>query len=121
MRNIYKIVTFCVLAASLTACQTQYGRYQSSVPVSNFDGQWYDQNGILSTFYNGELQTKTTDGTNTLLAVGTYVPKSPTFMEIELRSLVSQSESRVNCVLATDRQMNCTASTGSQFILYRQG
>lgn len=121
MRNIFKIASLFVMAAILTACQTQYGQYQSSVPTTNFDGQWYDQNGILSTLYNGELQTKTTDGTNTLLAVGTYVPKSPTLMEIELRSLVSQSESRVNCVLASNTQMNCTASTGSQFILYRQG
>lgn len=121
MRDVFKIVILFALAIGLTACQTQVRSYQSRVPTTSFDGQWYDQNGILSTFYNGELQTKTTDGTNTLLAVGTYTPKSPTFLEIELRSLVSQSQSRVNCILASDTQMNCTASTGSQFTLYRQG
>lgn len=121
MRKIYNIIALCALATSLAACQFQTTSYQSSVPTTTFDGQWYDQNGILSTFYNGEFQTKTTDGTNTLLAVGTYLPKSPTFIEIELRSLVSQSQSRVNCVLASNTQMNCTASTGAQFTLYRQG
>lgn len=109
------------MAAALAGCQTQTTPYQSNVPtLSNFDGQWFDQNGIMSVFRNGEFQTKTTDGTNTLLAVGTYEQTSPTFVEINLRSLVRQSQSQVNCALASNAQMNCTSSTGARFILYKQ-
>ena len=103
----------------LTACQTQ----QSYTPVaqaSSFEGQWVDQNGILSTFNNGKFQTKTTDGTNTLLAIGNYKQVTPTLAEIELKSLVRRTVTQVNCALATQNRMNCTTSSGAQFALLRQ-
>lgn len=103
----------------LSACQTQTFT-PNQPPVSSFEGSWLDQNGILSTFNNGEFQTKTTDGTNTLLAVGTYTQVSTTLAEIELRSLVRRTVSKVNCALATSTRMNCTTSGGSQFTLVRR-
>jgi hypothetical protein len=103
----------------LSACQTQTN-YPTVAPAQSFEGQWFDQNGILSTFNNGKFQTKTTDGTNTLLAIGDYKQVSPTLAEIELKSLVRRTVTKVNCALATQNRMNCTTSSGSQFALLRQ-
>lgn len=119
MLGFKKITALAVTAIALTACQTQ-SSYRSTAPTAGFEGQWLDQNGILSTFYNGEFQTKTTDGTNTLLAVGSYTQVSPTFAEIELKSLVRKTVSKVNCSLATSSRLNCTSSTGTQFTLFRK-
>lgn len=118
MLQIKKLVLIGMASLGLASCQTQ-PLIPASAPVSGFEGEWLDQNGILSTFNNGQFQTKTTDGTNTLLAVGSYTQVSPTLAEIELRSLVRRTVSQVNCALATSTRMNCTSSAGAQFTLVR--
>jgi hypothetical protein len=40
------------------------------------EGAWVDPNGIVSTFSSGQFQTRTSDGTNTQMASGTYNTKS---------------------------------------------
>ncbi len=84
------------------------------------DGRWIDRNGIVSTFQNGAFSTRSTD-TNTLLASGTYVTISPTLYEINMTSLVRNTQSRVNCALVSPAQLNCTTDSNSQFSLTRQG
>ncbi len=119
MFEFKKIWLTGLLALGLASCQS-VPYIPASTPTASFEGEWLDQNGILSTFNNGQFQTKTTDGTNTLLAVGSYRQVSPTLAEIELRSLVRQSVSQVNCALATSTRMNCTSSAGTQFSLVRR-
>lgn len=119
MLGFKKTAVLALTAIALTACQTQ-SSYRSATPTAGFEGQWLDQNGILSTFYNGEFQTKTTDGTNTLLAVGNYTQVSQTLAEIEVKSLVRKTISKVNCSLATGSRLNCTSSGGAQFTLFRK-
>jgi hypothetical protein len=119
MSYIKKLGFIGILCLGLASCQTQ-PLVPASAPVSGFEGEWVDQNGIASTFNNGQFQTKTTDGTNTLLAVGSYTQVSRTLAEIELRSLVRRTVSQVNCALATSTRMNCTSSAGSQFTLMRR-
>jgi hypothetical protein len=119
MSYIKKLGFIGILCLGLASCQTQ-PLVPASAPVSGFEGEWVDQNGIASTFNNCQFQTKTTDGTNTLLAVGSYTQVSPTLAEIELRSLVRRTVSQVNCALATSTRMNCTSSAGSQFTLMRR-
>ncbi|WP_320198203.1 outer membrane lipoprotein Omp10 [Agrobacterium sp. rho-13.3] len=84
------------------------------------DGRWIDKNGIVSTFQTGAFSTRSTD-TNTLLASGTYVTISPTLYEINMTSLVRNTQSRVNCALISPSQLNCTTDTNSQFTLTRHG
>ena len=84
------------------------------------DGRWIDRNGIVSTFQNGSFSTRSTDS-NTLLASGTYVSISPTLYEINMTSLVRNTQSRVNCALISPGQLNCTTDSNSQFTLTRQG
>lgn len=83
------------------------------------DGRWLDRNGIVSTFQNGAFSTRSTD-TDTLLASGTYVAISPTLYEINMTSLVRNTQSRVNCSLVNPSQLNCTTDSNNQFSLTRQ-
>ena len=83
------------------------------------EGEWFDPNGIKSTFYSGNFETRTTD-TNQKLAEGTYRQVSPTLVEISVRSLVRNTVNNVNCAMAGTTQLNCTSSTGQQFVLTRR-
>ena len=73
---------------------------------------------IQSTFNNGQFETRTTD-TNTLLATGRYTQVNPQLVQIDMRSLVRQTNSTVNCALVSPTQLNCTSSAGGQFSLNR--
>lgn len=122
-------LTLLLAAAGLSACVSSPGPrpYQYSrpspiqAPFSPVDGQWADANGIVSTFENGNFTTRTTDGTNALLASGNYVQKSDRLFEINMTSLVRKTQSRVNCALVTPTQLNCTSDSGGQFSLSRRG
>lgn len=92
---------------------------QASQPAG-VEGAWVDPNGIVSTFAGGTFSTRTTD-TNQLLASGSYVNVSPTLVEINMTSLVRNTQSKVNCALVTSNQLNCTTDSGAQFSLARQG
>jgi hypothetical protein len=83
------------------------------------DGRWVDNNGIASIFQNGAFSTRSTDS-DTLLASGTYVSLSPVLYEINMTSLVRNTQSRVNCSLVNPNQLNCTTDSNSQFSLRRQ-
>jgi hypothetical protein len=111
-----------VAAAMLTACVSSPG--PRAVPPApqqpqGVEGAWIDPNGIVSTFQGGTFNTRATD-TNALLASGTYTNVSPTLVEINMTSIVRQTQSRVNCAMVSSSQLNCTADSGSQFSLTRR-
>ena len=83
------------------------------------EGSWVDPNGIVSTFAAGTFTTRSTDS-NTLLASGTYASLSPTLVEINMTSLVRNTQSKVNCALVSQAQLNCTTDSNAQFSLARQ-
>ncbi|MBW3097848.1 hypothetical protein [Pseudohoeflea coraliihabitans] len=86
---------------------------------AGIEGQWVDPNGIVSSFYSGRFETRTTD-TNSLLAQGSYTQVSPSLVEIELTSLLRNTTSKVNCAQVSRDRLNCTSSSGSQFTLSRR-
>jgi hypothetical protein len=109
-------------AVALTACQSD--RAPRELPPirqqqTGVDGAWVDPNGIVSTFAGGTFTTRTTD-TNQLLASGTYIKTSPTLVEINMTSLVRNTQSKVNCALVSQSQLNCTTAEGAQFSLARR-
>ncbi|UPA23860.1 outer membrane lipoprotein Omp10 [Shinella oryzae] len=110
-------------AAALASCQTE--RAPREMPMAHrpaptgVEGAWVDPNGIVSTFAAGTFTTRTTD-TNQLLASGTYINTSPTLVEINMTSLVRNTQSKVNCALVSQQQLNCTTSAGAQFSLARR-
>eukprot|EP01035_Chromulina_nebulosa_P056638 gene56638-77614_t len=111
-------LTMC--AAALTSC---YSSGPRPLPVveqrPSVDGEWADPNGIVSTFQAGTFMTRTTD-TNQILASGSYMMVSDRLVEINLTSLVRNTQQKVNCALVTPSQLNCTSDSGAQFSLARR-
>ena len=116
------ILSLLAAAVALASCQTE--RAPRELPPirqqpTGVEGAWVDPNGIVSTFASGTFTTRTTD-TNQLLASGTYVNTSPTLVEINMTSLVRNTQSKVNCALVSLSQLNCTTAEGAQFSLARR-
>jgi len=123
--KIKTILTLLAASAALAACQSSYPSDRPMpvavrAPTAGVDGAWSDPNGIISTFQGGSFSTRTTD-TNQLLASGSYTMQSDRVIEINLTSLVRNTQSKVNCALVTQSQLNCTSDSGSQFTLNRRG
>lgn len=124
MKRFRLIACLGAMSMALAACQTG-GPSGGNVPVMNrapsgIEGSWVDANGITSSFNGGVFETRTTD-TNEKLAEGNYRYQSQQLVEIDMRSLVRGTTSRVNCALVSPTQLNCTSSTGARFSLNRRG
>lgn len=119
----FAVLTLIATAAALASCQSSPRIIDEGGPSSQatgVEGSWVDPNGIVSTFAGGTFSTRTTD-TNQLLASGNYTKMSPTLVEINMTSLVRNTQSKVNCALVTQNQLNCTTDAGAQFSLARRG
>jgi hypothetical protein len=120
MKKFQLCLAFCASVA-LSGCMSSPAP-RTLPPIqqqSTVEGQWIDPNGIVSSFQAGTFTTRTTD-TNQLLASGTYTSSAPTLVEINMTSLVRNTQSRVNCALVTPNQLNCTTDSGAQFSLARK-
>lgn len=116
------IATVFGVAIALASCQLSGRPAQQLPPIERaptVEGTWVDPNGIVSTFSGGQFATRTTD-TNQLLASGSYVHISDRLVEINMTSLVRNTQSKVNCALVTPNQLNCTTSANAQFSLARR-
>lgn len=117
-----RVVVFAGLAAismALAGCETAgYAPAPARPQQNGIEGNWMDPNGIMSTFRGGTFETRTTD-TNSVLATGTYTYTSDRMAQINMHSLLRNTNSTVNCVLISPTQLNCTSSSGAQFSLNR--
>lgn len=106
---------------ALASCESSNRASLPPIPAApaSIEGTWVDPNGIVSTFAAGAFNTRTSD-TNQLLASGTYVTVNPKLAEISMLSHVQNKQSKVNCALVSDNQLNCTADSGAQFSLARK-
>ena len=119
--KIRSILTVLACSATLAACSSSGGP-RPLPPVNQgptVDGAWVDPNGIVSTFQAGTFTTRTTDS-NQILASGTYTLQGDRLVEINMTSLVRNTQSKVNCAMVTPNQLNCTSDTGAQFSLARR-
>lgn len=91
-----------------------------STPRSGVEGSWIDAQGTgLSTFTAGRFQTVATD-TGQKLADGSYRMTGATSVEITGTSLIRQSPIGFNCLMVSTSQLNCTSSSGQNFVLTRR-
>jgi hypothetical protein len=118
-----KIKSLVAVAAASLALSSCYSSPPRQLPVvqqgPSIEGAWVDPNGISSTFQGGTFTTRTTD-TNQILASGTYMLVNDRLVEINMTSLVRNTQQKVNCALVTPTQLNCTTDTGAQFSLARR-
>ncbi|WP_455482205.1 hypothetical protein V4P56_00800 [Bartonella sp. B35(2025)] len=118
MKQTCRILCLMITAVILVACVfSQY--YGQNIPAG-IDGEWVDENGIISSFRNGAFETRAAD-TQEKLSEGTYNYISIQHVEIEIHSILRGTVSRVNCsILYNSTQLLCTSHSGSQFFLKRK-
>jgi hypothetical protein len=93
--------------------------------ASGIEGAWIDAQGTgLSTLQGGIFATTAID-TGQKLAEGSYTLSGAdsvqiTGVSILRRSRGEPSDISFNCRLASTSQLNCTSSTGQQFVLTRR-
>lgn len=125
MTMMRAILAAAAASAMLAGCvSTEDGdgsgprRYASRSP---FEGEWISADGVaISRFSGGRFETVATD-TGNKLSDGSYYQSQPRLVTITVRSLIRQTTSNVNCSLVNPAQLNCTSSTGQQFVLIRRG
>jgi hypothetical protein len=84
------------------------------------EGDWLSTDGVaVSSFSGGIFQTNALD-TGNKLADGSYRMADARTVEITMRSLIRQTTTNVNCLMATASQLNCTSASGQQFVLTRR-
>ncbi|HEV7255039.1 MAG TPA: hypothetical protein VGN97_18290 [Mesorhizobium sp.] len=121
-------------AAGLSACQQTRviegndgggtGRTVAARPTG-VEGSWQDNTGGVSTLSGGAFQTVASD-TGEKLSEGRYTLTGADSVAISGTSLARQRRNQpadiaFNCLLASVNQLNCTSSSGQQFILTRRG
>jgi hypothetical protein len=117
MRRFFSVGTVAA-AALLAGCMSGGGPLGSG--SRGVEGEWVDQQGTgLSSFSGGVFQTVATD-TGQKLADGSYQMSGPDSVQISGTSLIRQSPISFNCLLASRTQLNCTSSSGQQFVLTRR-
>ncbi|MCJ7994047.1 hypothetical protein J5N58_05375 [Rhizobium cremeum] len=115
------VVALLACATTLSACYSSGPRPLPAVSQApTVEGNWMDQNGLVSTFSAGRLETRTTDGSNKVMATGTYMMEGANLVQITLYSNLKQTTTKAACALVTPTQLNCTSDTGAQFSLNRQ-
>lgn len=118
-RNVLAMAASVAMLAGCVAAGPDGGRPIGNAP-SAVEGEWMSADGIaISRFSGGIFETIATD-TGNKLADGNYRHADARTVEITVRSLIRQTTSNVNCALVTQTQLNCTSSTGQQFILTRR-
>lgn len=119
--NSQRVLVLLAATSLLAACQTSAPSrpLPDPVRVPTVEGSWSDPNGLVSTFQAGTFNTRTTDGTNAIMASGTYTTDPRGVVQITFYSTLKKTTSRANCQLATVSQLNCTSDAGAQFSLQR--
>jgi hypothetical protein len=109
-------------AVLLAACTTSTGPTGPTAVAQpkGVEGSWIDAQGTgLSTFAGGKFQTVATD-TGQKLSDGTYKLAGTNAVEITGTSLIRQAPVAFNCLLVSVNQLNCTSSSGQNFVLTRR-
>ena len=109
------------MAAAVAGCTTGGpGAPPMASAPKGVEGNWIDAQGTgISTFAGGRFQTSATD-TGQKLADGSYTMTGATSVQINGTSLIRQSPISFNCLMVSPSQLNCTSSSGQNFVLTRR-
>lgn len=109
-------------AVFLAGCTGTTRRLPGVTPApiqTGIEGAWIDQAGTgITSFSGGRFQTVATDS-GQKLSEGTFQYRDQVLVEITGISIIRQSPVAFNCSIANPNQLNCTASSGQQFVLTR--
>ncbi|RVC31047.1 hypothetical protein [Mesorhizobium sp. M7A.F.Ca.CA.004.04.2.1] len=120
-RKILSMSVAGAIATMLPACSTN-GPDEPPMAAApkGVEGSWIDAKGTgLSTFAGGTFTTVATD-TGQKLADGSYTMTGATSVQINGTSLIRQTAVSFNCLMVSTSQLNCTSSSGQNFVLTRR-
>ncbi|RUZ75680.1 hypothetical protein EN943_19885 [Mesorhizobium sp. M7A.F.Ca.US.006.01.1.1] len=120
-RKILSMSVAGAIATMLAACATS-GPDEPPMAAApkGVEGSWIDAKGTgLSTFTGGTFTTVATD-TGQKLADGSYTMTGATSVQINGTSLIRQTAVSFNCLMVSTSQLNCTSSSGQNFVLTRR-
>ncbi|QND53964.1 hypothetical protein HB779_20255 [Phyllobacterium sp. 628] len=124
MKRFSMAFSAATMTLALAACQTgsnqDSGPVEVSRPVDAVQGQWSDTSGFAFSNFNGGVFESRANDTKEKVAEGSYRFVSGNLIEINLRSLIRGTQSKINCSLVNAGQLNCTPSSGAQFTLTRR-
>ena len=107
-----------LLSGCVTGGAPGFGGPQARAPA--IDGTWGDTGGVAtSSLVNGRFVSIAND-TGNRVAEGTYVYTGENSISLDFFSLLRQTRTRANCVLASQNTLNCTNDSGQQFQLFRR-
>ena len=120
-RKLFSAAALAAMSAGLVGCMAGGGPGGGPLAAaSGVEGEWLSTDGVaVSRFSGGVFQTTALD-TGNKLADGSYQMVDDRTVAISVKSLIRQTTSSVNCALAAPTQLNCTSSTGQQFVLTRR-
>ena len=84
------------------------------------EGQWISADGVAVSTFSGGVFTTTATDTGNKLADGSYSMTDRNNVAITVGSKIRQTTTSVNCAVAGASQLNCTSSSGQQFVLNRR-
>jgi hypothetical protein len=122
-RNLYSAATVALTAMSLAACVSggpSSGPIGTAPTPTGVEGNWISTDGVAVSRFSGGVFTTNALDTGNKLADGSYRMAGPNAVEITVVSLIRNTTTNVNCALVTQSQLNCTSSSGQQFVLTRR-
>ena len=112
-----------LLAAGIAGCVSggqPGGGGGPRAATTGLEGDWVSTDGVAVSRFAGGVFTTSALDTGNKLADGSYRVNGRN-VEITVVSLIRNSTTNVNCALVAPTQLNCTTSTGQQFVLTRRG
>ena len=121
-RKVLSMSMTATVVVGLAACATSGPDEppMAAATPKGVEGSWIDAKGTgLSTFAGGSFTTVATD-TGQKLADGSYTMTGATSVQINGTSLIRQTPVGFNCLMVSTSQLNCTSSSGQNFVLTRR-
>lgn len=123
-RKISNLGAVALLAAMVAGCVSAGGPSEGGVKIGaqpkGVEGDWLSSDGIAVSKLAGGVFTTNALDTGNKLAEGSYKVAGNT-VAITVVSLIRNTTTNVDCALVAPNQLNCTSSTGTQFVLTRRG
>ena len=123
-RSLTRAALLMAAGGILSACVSSGpaegpGNVAPKAAASGVEGDWLSSDGIAVSRLSGGVFTTNALDTGNKLADGSYRVNG-SVVEITVVSLIRNTTTNVNCALVSPNQLNCTSSTGQQFILNRR-
>ncbi len=122
-RTIVQVGAVALLSAWAAGCVSS-APSDGGTPIAarprGVEGDWLSSDGIAVSKLSGGVFTTSALDTGNKLADGSYKVAGNT-VAITVVSLIRNTTTNVNCALVAQSQLNCTSSTGQQFVLTRRG